>query len=395
MKKRLIALASGAFALGAAEFVMMGILPQTAQALHVSIPQAGNFVSSYAIGVCIGTLMLVFGRKVPPKRLIILFLSLIVLGNTLSAISVSSTMLIVARFIAGLPHGAFFGTAAYIAKSTAQPGKEARAVSVTITGQTLANMLGVPGGTLLAEYASWRLSFTILAVWGAATIFLSLAWIPDIQPVPDSGIRGQFRFLKHRGPWVILLAVFTGNAGIFCWWSYISPWLTQVGGWSKGAVSLLMMLAGFGMVVGGLAGGALSDHWRHAGTAALGQGISCLGLTLIFCIPGSQLSTAILTFWVAFGLFFISTPQQILMVEAGQGGGELIAGAAIQVAFNFGNAVGSSLGGSALTLSGMNYHYPALAGAPLALLAVLLLVIYSWKLETQTDAAERLETVTV
>ncbi|BDR52528.1 hypothetical protein KIM372_04350 [Bombiscardovia nodaiensis] len=219
--------------------------------------------------------------------------------------------------------------------------------------------------------------------------------MPNLPAVPDTGLRGQFRFLKRRGPWVILLAVFTGNAGIFCWWSYVSPWLSHVGGWSSGTVSLLMMLAGFGMVVGGIAGGALSDRWRHAGSAALGQFISFTGLSLVFLVPGSHLSTAILTFWVAFGLFFVSTPQQILMVEAGQGGGELIGGATIQVAFNFGNAVGSSLGGGALTLSGMNYHYPALAGAPLALVAVLLLLLYSHKLETDTDAISRLQPIEV
>ncbi|RBP99777.1 MFS transporter [Bifidobacterium xylocopae] len=395
MKKSLIALASGAFALGAAEFVMMGILPQTAKAMGVSIPQAGNFISAYAIGVCAGTLMLVFGRRVPPKRLVLLFMALIVVGNACSALSTSAPLLIISRFIAGLPHGAFFGTAVYIAKSLADPGKGAQAVSVTITGQTVANMLGVPGGTLLAEYLSWRMAFALLALWGAATVLLVLRWIPDLDPVPDTGIRGQFRFLRRRGPWVILLAVFTGNAGIFCWWSYVSPWLTQRGGWSAGSVSALMMLAGFGMVVGGLAGGALCDRWRHAGSAALGQLVSCLGLLMIFLVPGSRLSTAILTFWVAFGLFFISTPQQVLMVEAGQGGGELIGGATIQIAFNLGNAVGSILGGAALAASGMDYRFPALAGAPLALLAVVLLVVYSIRLETHTDAIDRLQVIEV
>ncbi|AKV55582.1 major facilitator superfamily MFS_1 [Bifidobacterium actinocoloniiforme DSM 22766] len=395
MKKSLIALAAGAFALGAAEFVMMGILPQTAQAMNVSIPQAGRFISAYAIGVCVGALMLVFGRKTPPKRLIILFLALIVIGNGCSALSTSAIALTMSRFIAGLPHGAFFGTAAYIAKSTARPDKQAQAVAVTITGQTLANMLGVPGGTLLAEYLSWRAAFAFLAVWGAATILLSLRWLPNLPPVPDSGLRGQFHFLKRRGPWVILLAVFTGNAGLFCWWSYVSPWLTQAGGWSSSALSALMVLAGFGMVVGGLAGGALCDRWRHAGTAALGQTISFLGLVAIFLIPGSKLGSAILTFWVAFGLFFVSTPQQILMVDAGQGGGELIGGATIQVAFNLGNAVGSMLGGAALSATGMDYRFPALTGAPLALAAALLLLFYSHRLETKTDAVDRLQVVKV
>lgn len=202
----------------------------------MSIPFAGNFISAYALGVCVGTLMLVFGRKQPPKRLIVVFMVLALIGNTLSALSTGPAMLIAARFIAGLPHGAFFGTAVLIAKILAAPGREARDISITITGQTLANMLGVPAGTLLAEHLSWRLAFGTLALWAAMTIVLALAWIPFVHPVKDAGMAGQFRFLRKPGPWMILGAVFMGNTGIFCWWSYVSPWLSSVGGWSSPAI---------------------------------------------------------------------------------------------------------------------------------------------------------------
>ncbi|WP_043167627.1 MFS transporter [Bifidobacterium callitrichos] len=395
MKKSLLALAAGAFILGAAEFVMMGILPQAAEATGVDIPTAGHYISSYAIGVCVGTLILVFGRKVPPKNLIILFMLIALVGNAMSAMSVNAVMLLAARFISGLPHGAFFGTATLIAKTLADKGKEAQAVSVMVTGQTVANMLGVPAGTLMAEFMSWRLAFGLLAAWAAMTIVLTLAWIPFVPPVKDTGILGQFRFLRRRGPWVILAAVFTGNAGVFCWWSYVSPWLQKTGGWSAGLVPLMMMLAGFGMVVGGIIGGRITDNWRHAGTAALGQAISCAGLLMVLLVPGNRVTTAILTFWIAFGLFFISAPQQLLMTEAGQGGGELIAGAAVQVAFNFGNAVGSVVGGAMLTSFAMDYRFTGLGGVPLAALAVGLLAFYSWKCETDTDALQRMREIHV
>lgn len=390
MKKSLLALASGAFVLGAAEFVMMGILPQTAKAMGVNIPTAGNYISAYAIGVCIGTLMLVFGRTVPPRRLIVLFMVLTLVGNALSAAAVASPMLIVARFISGLPHGAFFGTATLIAKTLADKGKEARAVSMMVTGQTVANMLGVPAGTLMAEFMSWRLAFGVLAAWAVMTIALTLAWVPRVAPIPDAGLAGQFRFLRKPGPWMILIAVFTGNAGIFCWWSYVSPWLSGVGGFDSGVIPLLMMLAGFGMVVGGIVGGRICDRWRHAGTAALGQAIAAAGLLLVFVAPGSPVICAVLTFWIAFGLFFVSSPQQLLMAEAGKGGGELLGGATVQVAFNFGNAVGSMVGGAMLTVSGMNYHYPALGGLPLAVIAVALLVLFSRRYEGGAASAGQL-----
>ncbi|TPF94952.1 MFS transporter [Bifidobacterium sp. UTBIF-78] len=395
MKKSLLALAAGAFILGAAEFVMMGILPQAATATGVDIPTAGHYISSYAIGVCFGTLILVFGRKVPPKNLIILFMAIALIGNAMSALSVNAAMLLAARFISGLPHGAFFGTATLIAKTLAEKGKEAQAVSVMVTGQTVANMLGVPAGTLMAEFLSWRLAFGILAAWAAMTIVLTLVWIPFVPPIKDAGIAGQFRFLTRRGPWVILAAVFTGNAGVFCWWSYVSPWLQKSGDWSASLVPLLMMLAGFGMVVGGLVGGRITDRWRHAGTAALGQAVSCIGLIMVFLVPGNMVTTAILTFWIAFGLFFISAPQQLLMTEAGQGGGELIAGAAVQVAFNFGNAVGSMVGGAMLNGFDMQYRFTGLGGVPLALTAVALLAFYSWRCETDTEAIHRMREIKV
>ena len=200
MKRSILALASGAFILGAAEFVMMGILPQTAAAMQVSIPTAGHYISAYAIGVCVGTLILVFGRKVPPKNLIILFMIIALVGNTLSAVSFNSPMLLAARFISGLPHGAFFGTATLIAKTLADKGKEAQSVSMMVTGQTVANMLGVPAGTLLSEMLSWRLAFAILAAWALMTMVLVITWVPFVAPIKDAGIKGQFRFLTHAGP---------------------------------------------------------------------------------------------------------------------------------------------------------------------------------------------------
>ncbi len=370
----LFALAAGAFVFGAAEFVMMGILPQVAQALRVSIPFAGNFISAYAIGVCVGTLLLIFGRRIPPRSLIILFMAIAFAGNALSAVAVNAPMMIVARFIAGFPHGAFFGTATLIAKLLARRGKEAQAVASMVTGQTVANMLGVPAGTLLAEHLSWHLAFAALAACAVVTGVLVRVWVPFIAAAgADAGLGGQFMFLRKPGPWMVLIAVFVGNVGIFCWWSYVSPWLQRVGGWPNTMVSALMMLAGFGMVVGGLIGGRICDRWNPGATSALGQFVACMGLLAVFLIPGSHVSTAVLTFVISFGLFFVSAPQQLIMAECGG----LIGGAAVQIAFNFGNAVGSMVGGAVLDASHMNYHYPALSGVPFAALAVVLLVLYS------------------
>ena len=333
----LLALAAGAFVLGAAEFVMMGILPQAAQTMHVSIPFAGNFISAYAIGVCVGTLILVFGRRIPPRTLIVIFMIIAFAGNALSAAAVNAEKAVEEK------------------KAEAEKAAAEAAKKAMVTGQTVANMLGVPAGTLLAEHMTWRLAFCLLAAIAALTALLARLWIPYIQPVEDAGLRGQFRFLRKPGPWMVLIAVFVGNTGIFCWWSYVSPWLQKVGGWPSNMVSLMMMLAGFGMVVGGLCGGRIADHWHPGATSAVGQAVADIGL--------------------------VSAPQQLLMAEAGKGGGELIGGATVQIAFNFGNAVGSFVGGAVLNATAMNYHYPALSGVPFAAVAVLLLVLYAFRYE--------------
>ena len=177
--------------------------------------------------------------------------------------------------------------------------------------------------------------------------------------------------------------MFFGNSGIFCWWSYVSPWLQKTGGWSATMVPMLMVLAGLGMVVGGIVGGRLTDLWKAGATAALSHGIALCGLLLVFLLPGNHATTALLTFIIGFALFFNSSPQQLLMVQAGEGGGELIAGAAVQIAFNFGNAIGSIVGGEALTATAMNYHFTGIAGAPISLLAVILLVLYTRRYEAR------------
>lgn len=386
MKKSLLALATGSFALGFAEFVMMGILTVTASGLNVSVPTAGNFISAYAFGVCAGTLFLVFGRRVPPKLLLLAFVALVIIGNAAAAFAPNAEVLVAARFVSGLPHGAFFGTATIVARELADPGREGQAVSIMVLGQTLANMLGVPGGTLLASLLSWRAAFLFVAVWAVGSLVLIARLVPQVNSIPDAGLAGQFRFLKKPGPWLVISAVLLGNTGIFCWWSYVSPWLTNVGGFSADALPVLLVLAGFGMVAGSLVGGRLTDRTSPGKMSATGQSISCITLALIFAFSGTPFSAAGLMFLCAFGMFFVSSPQQLLMVKVGRGGGEMIGSACVQVAFNLGNAFGAMIGQTVLN-TGASYVWPSLAGVPFSLAAVALLVVFSIRYEHRYRAA--------
>lgn len=388
MKKSLLALATGSFALGFAEFVMMGILPATATGLRVSVPDAGDFISAYALGVCAGTLFLVFGRRVPPKRLLLGFVALVAVGNAAAACAPSAEALVAARFVSGLPHGAFFGTATIVARELADPGREDQAVSIMVLGQTVANMVGVPGGTLLAALLSWRATFLFVAVWAVGSLLLIARFVPAVRPIPDAGLAGQFRFLKKPGPWLVIGAVLLGNTGIFCWWSYVSPWLTDIGGFPADALPALLVLAGFGMVAGSLVGGRLTDRTSPGKMAAAGQAIGCAALLLIFLFSGTPATAAALMFLCAFGMFFVSSPQQLLMVKVGRGGGEMIGSACVQVAFNLGNAFGAMIGQTVLN-AGASYAWPSLAGVPCSLAAVVLLAVFFTRFERRYRPSTR------
>ena len=380
MKRGLAALATGAFALGFAEFVMMGILPVVASGLNVTEAWAGNFISLYAIGVCAGAVILVLGRRVPPRTLLVALMVLCLVGNVLAAISGDANMLLVARFISGMPHGAYFGTATLAAKMIAEPGREGRAVAGMVLGQTLANTLGVPAGTLLASLVSWHAAFAFAAICAIAAIALIMRWVPQLDPIPDAGLLGQFRFLSKPGPWLVIIAVLLGNTGIFCWWSYVSPWLTSVAGFSAVAIPAMLVLAGAGMVVGVQAGGRLGDVFTPGSVAAAGQLAAAVALGFIALGIGSPVMSAALMFLCAGCMFFVSGPQQVLMVEAGEGGGELLAGACVQIAFNGGNALGAQVGQAVLN-TGAAYGMTGLAGVPFSLVAAALLALFAWKFE--------------
>lgn len=372
----------GAFVLGFAEFVMMGILPVVAAGVDVTVAWAGNFITAYAVGVCVGTIMLVVGRCVPPRRLIIAFMAICAAGNAISALSADPTMLLVGRFIAGLPHGAFFGTATLASKMLADPGREGQAVATMVLGQTVANMIGVPAGTLMASVFSWHAPFVFATAWAVLAAVLIWRFVPVLEAIPDAGLAGQFAFLKAPGPWLILAAVLLGNTGIFCWWSYVSPWLQHMGGFAEAMVPMLLVLAGAGMVVGSTLGGRAADRKSPGIAAAAGQTLAGVALLLIFLVGRGSVLCAALMFLVSVGLFFVSSPQQILMVEVGQGGGELLGGACVQTAFNGGNAIGAQVGQMVLN-TGATYNWIGLAGVPFSIVAVALLLAFARRYERQ------------
>ena len=379
MKKSLIALAFGTLGLGIAEFTMMGILPYVANDLHISLPMAGHFISAYALGVCCGAPILLWARKYPLKHILLGLMALMLVGNLCASIASSYWMLLIARFISGLPHGAYFGVGSIVAGKLADEGKGAEAVSIMVAGMTVANLFGVPLGTSLSHLISWRVTFLLVGCWGLIVLYYIWRWVPQVEGLADTGFKGQFRFLKKPAPWLILGATALGNGGVFCWYSYINPLLTNVSGFSEESITALMVLAGFGMVAGNLISGRLSDRYTPGRVGTVGQGLICVTLLLIFFLSPNAWCSALLMTLCTAGLFAVSSPEQVLIIRVAPGG-EMLGGAAVQIAFNLGNAIGAYLGG--LVVTG-GYRYPALAGVPLTLMGFFLFYIFYKKYQTK------------
>ncbi len=375
MKKSLLALAFGTLGLGIAEFVMMGILPDVAKDLNVTIPQAGHFISAYALGVCVGAPFTVLIARTRPLKTILLGLVLIYLcGNLCASMSTSYMMMMLTRFVSGLPHGAFFGVGSIIAEKVADKGKSSQAVALMVSGMTIANLLGVPLGTFLSHMVSWRIPFIVNGVWGMIVLLSIWKWVPDLPALPDSGFKGQFRFLKHLAPWLLIITTMFGNGGIFCWYSYVTPQMTQLSGFSAEDMTFIMMLAGLSMTVGNLVGGKLSDKYGPAQVVQCTQIIVALALLATFFGASSYWLAVPLMVICTAGLFAVSAPQQLLLLQNSRGG-EMMGAACVQVAFNLGNALGAYAGGLPIE-AGLGYRYPALVGVFILLVGLVSVSVY-------------------
>lgn len=376
----LLPLALGTFGLGMAEFVMMGVLPDVANTMNVSIPKAGNFISYYALGVAFGAVLLVLIARTRALKTILLWLmSIFTIANLIIAFVGNYHLFCLMRFISGLPHGAFFGVGAIAAGKLCEHGKQNQAVAIMVAGMTIANLFGIPFGTFISHHLSWRITFLLIGLFGFLIVFSIIKLIPYLKPLPDCGFRGQFKFLKSLGPWLLIIAVIMGNGGIFCWYSYINPLLVNVSGIMPKYVSFIMVLAGAGMCIGNLLGGKLSDKFSPSIVASLTQLSACIALIMIF-FTAANMYISILLMCICTGcLFAISAPQQVLLIKNAQGG-EMLGASFSQISFNLGNAMGAFIGGIPIEY-GLGYQYSALPGVFFTFIGFLMLFYFYKKYE--------------
>lgn len=373
MRKGLIALSFGTFALGMTEYVMMSILPDLAHDFGVSVPTAGHLISAYAIGVCVGApLVAIFLRNAKLNHILLLLMAVYAIGNFIFASAPTFAVGIVGRFVSGLPHGAFFGTASIVA-SRLMPDKETTAVALMTLGMTIANLVGIPLGSYIANTFNWRWIFYFNTLWGLSTLG-AIAWlVRGIGALPRTGVRAEFRFLKKAAPWLLILTTVLCQGGAFAMYSYVTP-IMQHAGLSLSYIPLLMIVVGIGMCLGNYYSGVLSDRYSPV------RIVLCVAIAMTFALLATWLDT--FSIWTAGAtivvaatcLFALSSPMQLLLIEYSPGG-ELMGGAMVQVAFNLGNAIGAYLGGLPIA-AGYAPQSSSLVGAALAALSILSILFF-------------------
>ncbi|MFM9613294.1 MFS transporter [Streptomyces sp. V2] len=378
MPLALLALAIGAFGIGTTEFVMMGLLPDVADDLGISVPSAGHLVSAYALGVVIGApLLAAVTARMARRKVLIGLMVLFVAGNALSAFAPGYESLLAARFLSGLPHGAFFGVGAVVATTLVAPERKARSVSLMFLGLTIANIAGVPVATLIGQHLGWRATFLGVSVIGLVAIASLAALIPYDReaPVPSAGLRGELAALKSLPVWLALGTTVAGFGALFSAYSYVTPMLTDSAGFAGSSVTLLLALFGVGATVGNLVGGRLADHSLRR--TLFGGMASLAGVLALFpVLMSAQWSAALAVTLLGVAAFVTGSPLQMMVMEKASAGPSL-ASSANQAAFNLANAGGAWIGGLALA-AGFGVTSPAVAGAALAVLGLGVAGVAYW-----------------
>ena len=384
MPLALLALAIGAFAIGTTEFVIMGLLPQVAQDFDVTVPTAGLLTTGYALGVVVGAPVLaVLGTRITRKRMLMLLMGLFVAGNLVTATAPTFGLVLTGRIVASLAHGAFFGIGSIVAAGLVAPQRKAGAIATMFTGLTVANVVGVPLGTLVGQQLGWRITFVLVAALGVAGLAGVAALVPADRrsgPAAGSGLRRELAAFRNVQVVLAMLMTVLGFGGVFAAVTYIAPMMTGAAGYAESSVTWLLVLFGLGMVAGNLLGGRYADRRLMP---LLFTTLGALAVVLAaFSFTAHDKVLAAVTVPLIGALGFATVPPLQKRVLDQTGDAPTLASAVNIGAFNLGNALAAWLGGAVLT-AGYGATSPNLVGAAMAA-AALALALLSAALESRT-----------
>jgi MFS transporter, DHA1 family, inner membrane transport protein len=369
-----LALALGGFAIGTTEFVAMGLLPDIASSLHITEPTAGHVISAYALGVVVGApVIAALAARVPRKALLLTLMAVFTLGNLASVLAPSYPTLMAARFIAGLPHGAYFGVAALAATHLMGRQNRAKAVAHVMCGLTVATVIGVPMASWLGQALGWRSAFALVVAIGAVTLSALWFWLPaQLRSMHVTSPLTELAALKRVQVWFALAVGMIGFGGMFAVYTYISTTMTDVAGLPRSLVPLALMVFGAGMVVGNLVGGRLADR---SVIRALYLSMGALGILLsVFVLASHNPWSALLVlFGVGASGSAVAPALQTRLMDVAHDA-QTLAAALNHSALNIGNATGAWVGGLVIA-AGFGYTAPAAAGALLAAAGIAVLTV--------------------
>ncbi|MBP2370618.1 MFS transporter [Pseudonocardia parietis] len=367
----LFAVALGGLAIGTTEFASMGLLPAFAADLGVSVPQAGIAISAYALGVVVGAPVLaVLGARWPRKHLVLALAGALALFNVASAFAPTFGTFVGTRFLAGLPHGAYFGAASVLAASLVPREKRPRAIATVMSGLMIANIVGVPGATWLGQAAGWPAAYLATGVIAVLTVVAVWVLVPDVRDERSGSIRGELSALRRGQVWITMAVIATGFGGSFAVYSYITPVLTEVSGLAASAVPLALAVYGVGMTLGNQVGGRLAEI-APVRTIAVGLGAAAVSMAVFAVTASSVVAALIALFALAFTTTSTTPALATRLMDAGREGPTL--GAALHhAAFNVANALGAALGGLVLA-AGWGWMSPAAVATVLPLLGLVAL----------------------
>jgi DHA1 family inner membrane transport protein len=391
MPLALLSLFLAAFAIGTTEFIVAGILPNIAGDLGVDIPTAGYLISGYAIGVAVGgpVVALITGG-LERKATLLVLLAIFVVGNALCALAPSYGLLMTARLVLSISHGAYFGIALVVAASLVPEEKHASAVAMVIAGITVANILGVPAGTWIGNAFGWRATFWAIAALGAVALAALALWIPRSQPTHGglAGLGHQFRMLGRQEVYLSYAMILCTTIGFFAVFSYIAPMLLYVTHLPVVALPWLLALLGVGSLIGMVGGGRAARVAIMPVVIAVFVALILLNATLLAVVAAIVPTTIVLFFWAA-GNFAFSAPLQSRILKGAREAPNLAA-SLISSAFNVGISIGAAIGAVSLT-AGMDYaKLPLLAliaGIPTLGFALLAQALDRRKLAAGVPAA--------
>ncbi|ASO20330.1 DHA1 family inner membrane transport protein [Actinoalloteichus hoggarensis] len=385
--KALAALALGGFGIGVTEFATMGLVPQIAASFDVSIPATGHAITFYALGVVVGAPLIVsLAARLPRKGLMIGLMVALAAGNALSAVAPSAGLLVAARFLAGLPHGAYFGIAAVVAAALVPPGRRGRAVAKIMIGLTVANLGGVPIATAVGQQAGWRSAYWAVTVIAVITALAVHRHVPRIAATRDAGVLGELRAFGRIQVWFALFTGMIGFGGMFAVYSYISPTTTEVTGLPESAVPWMLAVFGLGQTVGALVGGRFVD--RSVPGSVIGSLIASALVLALFGLTATLPVPAVASvFLIGFTSQVLAGALQVHLMDASPDAPSL-ASASNHSALNIANAAGAWLGGLAIT-AGWGYASTAWVGVALSLtgLAVALISVAVFRVSRRRSSS--------